>query len=62
VLLDGRHVNACLMLALAADNAKITTVDGLDDPVDNLHPMQSAFAEYDALRVVVAHPRKLSWK
>ncbi|MFW2345564.1 MAG: (2Fe-2S)-binding protein, partial [Brevundimonas mediterranea] len=36
VLLDGRRVNACLVLALSADGAEITTVEGLADPVGNL--------------------------
>lgn len=59
VLLDGRRVNACLVLALSADNAKITTVEGLADPVGNLHPMQSAFAEYDALQCGYCTPGQI---
>jgi xanthine dehydrogenase YagT iron-sulfur-binding subunit len=52
VLLDGRRVNACLTLALAAEGAAITTIEGLaksSDPQDvgDLHPMQAAFLEHD---------------
>jgi xanthine dehydrogenase YagT iron-sulfur-binding subunit len=52
VLLDGRRVNSCLTLALAAEGAEITTIEGLAknaDPKDlsELHPMQRAFLEHD---------------
>jgi xanthine dehydrogenase YagT iron-sulfur-binding subunit len=52
VLLDGRRVNSCLTLALAAEGAAITTIEGLaksSDPQDvgDLHPMQAAFLEHD---------------
>ncbi|MGP4021412.1 (2Fe-2S)-binding protein [Saccharopolyspora sp. 5N708] len=48
VLLDGRRVNSCLMLAVAYDGADIRTADGLAD--GDLHPLQRAFIEHDAFQ------------
>ena len=42
VLLDGRRVNCCLVLAITADGKQITTIEGLGTRSD-LHPMQQAF-------------------
>jgi xanthine dehydrogenase YagT iron-sulfur-binding subunit len=47
VLLDGRRVNACLVLATAADGRKVTTIEGLADG-PHLHPVQQAFIDHDA--------------
>lgn len=44
VLLDGRVVNACMVLAPQADGARITTIEGLAVN-GQLHPLQRAFAE-----------------
>ena len=49
VLLDGRRVNSCLLLAVAAEGAEVTTIEGLSAG-DELHPMQEAFVEHDALQ------------
>ena len=49
VLLDGRRVNSCLLLAVTAQGAEITTIEGLGEP-DGLHPLQAAFVERDALQ------------
>ncbi len=43
VLLDGEPVRACLVLALQADGAAITTVEGLAPDGGPLHPVQEAF-------------------
>ncbi len=44
VLVDGKAVKSCTMLAVQADGSKITTIEGLR--VDGkLHPMQEAFWE-----------------
>ena len=49
VLVDGRRMNACLLLAVAQDGAEITTVEGL--AADGaLHPLQEAFIERDAFQ------------
>ena len=44
VLVDGEAVRACLMLAVQADGAEVTTVEGLAKN-DALHPIQEAFWE-----------------
>src|SRR5262244_2521252 len=49
VLLDGRRVNACLILAVMHDGASITTIEGLADN-GALHPMQQAFIDHDAFQ------------
>jgi xanthine dehydrogenase YagT iron-sulfur-binding subunit len=46
VLLDGKPVYACHMLALQADGADVLTVEGLADG-DKLHPVQQAFIDKD---------------
>ncbi|MCM2129607.1 (2Fe-2S)-binding protein [Larsenimonas rhizosphaerae] len=48
VLVDGRSMNSCLMLASMADGCDITTVEGLAKPDGTLHPVQQAFLEHDA--------------
>jgi xanthine dehydrogenase YagT iron-sulfur-binding subunit len=49
VLLDGRRVNACLVLAVAAAGRKVTTIEGLSDG-PRLHPVQQAFIDHDAFQ------------
>ena len=49
VLLDGRRVLSCLVLAVARDGAEVVTAAGLST-VDGLHPVQRAFVEQDALQ------------
>jgi xanthine dehydrogenase YagT iron-sulfur-binding subunit len=48
VLLDGKPVYSCLVLAVDVGKRKITTVEGLGAP-DNLNSVQAAFVEKDAL-------------
>lgn len=49
VHMDGRRVNACLVLAAAADGRRITTIEGLAEG-PHLHPVQKAFIEHDAFQ------------
>ena len=49
VLLDGKAVNACLLLAVEAHGKKITTIEGLSNG-DRLHPLQEAFVEGGAIQ------------
>jgi xanthine dehydrogenase YagT iron-sulfur-binding subunit len=49
VHLDGRRVNACMILAAAVDGREVTTIEGLAT-ADRLHPVQQAFIEYDAFQ------------
>ena len=48
VLLDGKPVNACSILAMDAEGRSIRTIEGLDR-AGELHPVQDAFIEHDAL-------------
>ena len=47
VLLDGRPTLSCLTLARAAEDRRITTIEGLTPP-GGLHPIQRAFVEHGA--------------
>ena len=47
VLLDGKPVYSCLVLAVDATNKQITTVEGLGSP-ENPNAVQAAFVEHDA--------------
>jgi carbon-monoxide dehydrogenase small subunit len=45
VLMDGRSVHACCVLAVQADGKRITTIEGLGCP-GALHPVQQAFLDH----------------
>ena len=49
VLLDGRAVKSCTVLALQASGSAITTIEGLA-PDGELHPIQRAFVEHHGLQ------------
>jgi carbon-monoxide dehydrogenase small subunit len=50
VLLDGRPVRSCLMLAVQADGHEVTTIEGLAPDGADLHPVQRAFKECHGLQ------------
>ena len=50
ILLDGRPTRACLMFAVSAVDAEITTVEGLAEPDGSLGHVQQAFAECHGLQ------------
>ena len=50
VLLDGRAVRSCLLLAVQAHGRDITTVEGLAPKAGGLHPLQQAFREHHGLQ------------
>ena len=50
VLVDGEPVRSCLMLAVQADGLELTTVEGLTDDPERLHPLQQAFWEAHGLQ------------
>ncbi len=58
VLLGGRRMNSCLLLAVAHDGAEITTVEGLSDG-GRLHPVQDAFLERDAFQCGYCTPGQI---
>ena len=49
VHVDGRSVKSCTLLAVQAEGAQVTTIEGLADG-DTLHPMQAAFREEHGLQ------------
>ena len=49
VIVDGKSVNSCLMLAAQADGRDVLTVEGLAT-VDRLHPIQKVFEDVGALQ------------
>jgi carbon-monoxide dehydrogenase small subunit len=49
VIMDGKTVNSCLVLAVEADGKQITTIEGLADG-DKLHPVQEALIERGGLQ------------
>ena len=55
VLLDGEPVRSCLLLAVQADGAELTTAEGLAQD-GRLHPLQQAFLEEAALQCGVCTP------
>lgn len=50
VIVDGRAVRSCLTLAVQADGAQVTTVEGLADPEGTLHPVQQAMRDSHGLQ------------
>jgi aerobic carbon-monoxide dehydrogenase small subunit len=50
VIVEGRAVRACLMLAVQADGCSVTTVEGLAAPDGTLHPVQQALREEHGLQ------------
>ena len=49
VIVDGKPVNACLMLAGQADGRDVLTIEGLAS-MDRLHPIQKAFEDHASLQ------------
>jgi len=50
VMVNGRTVNSCLTLAVEVDGREITTVEGLAQSGEELHPIQEAFIEKGAIQ------------
>ena len=55
VILDGRLVNSCLVLAVETQGKSITTVEGISLP-GGLHPLQQKFLEHAALQCGICTP------
>jgi carbon-monoxide dehydrogenase small subunit len=49
VLVDGKPVSSCLILAVQADGKQITTIEGVETP-QGLHPLQTAFVDKGAVQ------------
>ena len=50
VHVDGVSVKSCTILAVQAEGAKVTTIEGLAESPEKLHPMQEAFRENHGLQ------------
>jgi carbon-monoxide dehydrogenase small subunit len=55
VILNGRLVNACLVLAVELQGKEVTTIEGLATP-EGLHPLQQKFLENAALQCGICTP------
>ncbi|QVM85029.1 (2Fe-2S)-binding protein [Novosphingobium decolorationis] len=58
VHVDGRRVASCLTLAAKVEGRQILTIEGLSDG-NNLHPMQQAFIDHDALQCGYCTPGQI---
>lgn len=58
VIMNGRTVNACLVLALQAESKEIETIEGLGTE-DKLHPLQKSFVEHGAVQCGFCTPGTL---
>ncbi len=58
VLIDGRRINSCLVLAVSLDGARVTTIEGLAQG-DRLHPVQEAFIACDGLQCGFCTPGQI---
>ncbi len=50
VHLNGRATKSCTVLAVQADGAEVTTIEGLAEDVEHLHPLQTGFWEKHGLQ------------
>lgn len=55
VLLDGRLVNSCLVMAAEVQGKKVTTIEGVASP-EGLHPLQQKFLTHAALQCGICTP------
>jgi xanthine dehydrogenase YagT iron-sulfur-binding subunit len=61
VLLDGRRVNSCLVLAVSADGLDVRTIEGLaqGEGSEGLDPLQQAFMDHDAFQCGYCTPGQI---
>ena len=58
VMLDGRRVNSCLQLAVAAEGREVTSIEGIADG-ERLHPVQQAFLDFDGYQCGYCTPGQI---
>jgi xanthine dehydrogenase YagT iron-sulfur-binding subunit len=58
VLINGRRINSCLVLAVTQDESQVTTIEGLAEG-ERLHPLQQAFVDHDALQCGYCTPGQI---
>jgi xanthine dehydrogenase YagT iron-sulfur-binding subunit len=59
VHVEGRRIASCLMLAAQADGRQVTTIEGLAPADGELHPMQQAFVDHDAMQCGYCTPGQI---
>ena len=55
VILDGKPVNSCLVLAVQADGSQVSTIEGLENEA-GLHPVQQAFVDQGGIQCGFCSP------
>ncbi len=58
ILIDGRRANSCLALAVAHQDAELTTIEGIGTP-ESLHPLQQSFITHDAFQCGYCTPGQI---
>src|SRR2546430_2366702 len=58
VSMNGRIVASCITLAVQADGADLTTIEGIGSP-DNLHPLQQAFIDHGGFQCGICTPGQI---
>jgi xanthine dehydrogenase YagT iron-sulfur-binding subunit len=58
LLVDGRRVNACMILMASLEGRRVTTIEGLATK-DQLHPVQQAFIDHDAFQCGFCTPGQI---
>lgn len=56
VLVDGRPVSGCLLPAALAEGHELTTIEGLEGPKGELHPIQQAFVDHTGFQCSYCTP------
>jgi carbon-monoxide dehydrogenase small subunit len=56
VLVDGRPVDSCCVLAVEVDGREVRTIEGIANPDGSLHPLQQSFLEQAALQCGICTP------
>src|SRR3954452_20373822 len=59
VHLEGRRIASCLTPAVHADGRRVTTIEGVSPDAGELHPMQQAFINHDALQCGYCTPGQI---
>jgi carbon-monoxide dehydrogenase small subunit len=56
VLVDGRPISGCLLLAVLAEGQDIVTIEGLEGPNGELHPIQQAYIDHTGFQCSYCTP------
>lgn len=56
VLVDGKPVSSCLLPAALAEGHELTTIEGLEGPKGELHPIQQAFVDHTGFQCSYCTP------